>query len=42
MTLDLYLTEREMTNLENGGFITTILADGLRVTVTKENECEEE
>lgn len=35
MMIDINLTNEELANLENGGFI-TVMVDGLRITVVKD------
>ena len=38
MMIDIELTEEEMENLSNGGFMTLVLTEGVRVTVTKDTD----
>lgn len=42
MMLDIELSVEEVENLNNGGFLVLVLEDGIRVTITKDPNYEEE
>lgn len=42
MNIDIYLEPKEVNNLRRGGFISLVLDDGIRITVTKDPEDEED